>query len=91
MLVEDNVPLEFFTGKGFQMLLGGPAGKLEVPLDPQAVAKQLYDLYVEKLDGLKNELAGKLVYLKFDGYTRQNKHFINIGVQFFAEGSIQVK
>jgi hypothetical protein len=90
MITDNNVAFKAFNNRGFKLILGEAAAKLEVSLDRHSVAQQLYGLFLERIESLKKDLVGKLLYLKFDGVTRHHRHFISIVVQFFGDKKIEV-
>ena len=81
-----------FQGKGFQKLNGKVASDLEVSLGREAVRAMVLEKARFQKEELKKQLAGAIVFLKFDAATRLRNNFLGINVQFFdKENGLTVK
>ena len=74
------------------MLNGNFAKNLEIQLGHQAIRSMILKKYEEEKSKLKESVSGALVFIKFDGVTRFQSHFLGISVQFYdKEHDLTVK
>ena len=52
--------------------------------------KYIEDCSSESVNKIKMALKGKLIPLKFDGFTRHNKHFVGINTQLILNGKVVI-
>ena len=81
----DGVPLTFFSGDGFQGLLGKAAKTLDVALGRDVVRVLVINRAAEEKKALMDKLVGKMIVVKMDGVTRTRSHFLGITIQYYDE------
>ena len=84
-MVMSGVPLSIFESQGFFTLNGETAQKLGVSLSRESIRKFVIDATNQMNDSLKNDLKGKLIFVKLDCATRQLRSFFGINVQYYTE------
>ena len=82
MVVENGIPLTFFSLKKFLGLNGKLAGKLRLSLETQEIRKMVTTATIDRKNVLKEELSDKFVFLKMEGCTRHRVNYLAINVQF---------
>ena len=82
MVVENGIPLSFFSSKGFLELNGELASKLGVSLERHDVRKLVIAKAEQQKEALKKELKDKFLFLKLDACTRHRVNYLGINVQF---------
>ena len=84
-MVMSGVPLSIFESQGFFILNGETAQKLGVSLSRESIRKFVIDAANQMKGSLKNDLKGKLIFVKMDCATRQLRSFFGINVQYYNE------
>ena len=79
-MVMSGVPLSIFESQGFFTLNGESAQKLGVSLSRESIRKFVIDVANQMKDSLKNDLKGKLIFVKMDCATRQLRSFLGVNV-----------
>lgn len=62
--VADGASLRFFSSKGFQMIAGGMAKKLDVSLCRESIRKYVLEEEQRVINEIKKAVRNKLVYIK---------------------------
>ena len=74
-MVMSGVPLSIFESQGFFILNGETAQKLGVSLSKESIRKFVIDAANQMKGSLKNDLKGKLIFVKMGCATRQLRSF----------------
>ena len=82
MVVNNSIPLSFFSKPAFKGMNGEIAAKYGISLDKDNVRKLVTDKAKKEKENLRQELKGKLVFLKMDGATRHRVNYFAINVRF---------
>ena len=75
-----GVSLSIFESQGFFTLNGETAQKLGVSLSRESIRKFVIDAANQMKDSLKNDLKGKLIFVKMNCATRQLRSFLGVNV-----------
>ena len=84
-IVMSSVPLSIFESQGFFPLNGETAQKLGMPLLRKSIRKFVIVAANQMKDSSKNDLIGKLIFVKMGCATRQLRSFLDINVQYYKE------
>ena len=90
-MVMSGVPLSIFESQGFFTLNGETVQKLGVSLSRESIRKFVVDAANQMKGSLKNDLKGKLIFVKMDCATRQLRSFLGINVQYYNERKKQTE
>ena len=88
-MVMSGVPSSIFESQGFFTLNGETAQKLGV--SRESICKFVIEAANQMKDSLKNDLKGKLIFVKMDCATRQLRSFFGIDVQYYSERKKQTE
>ena len=86
-MVMCGVLLSIFKSQGFFTLNGETAQKFGESLPRESIRKFVIDAANQMKDSLKNDLKGKLIFVKMDCTTRQLKKFLGINIQYYQSRS----
>ena len=90
-MVENGIPLTFFSSKEFLGLNGELAGKLGLSLERHEIRKIVITAAIDQKHALK-ELSDKFVFLKMDGCKRHRVSYLAINVQFInSKNMVDIK
>ena len=64
-------------------LNGEMAQKLRVSISRESIRRYVLDAADKMRESLKNDLKGKLVFIKIDSATRQLQSFLGLNVQYY--------
>ncbi|XP_023212677.1 uncharacterized protein LOC111615505 [Centruroides sculpturatus] len=87
MVVQDSVPLIFFSRPAFLGLNGEMARKLGVSLDRENIRRLIIEEAVLKKDELRKKLKDRLIFIKMDACTRHRVNYFAINVRFIDENN----
>ncbi|XP_023222406.1 uncharacterized protein LOC111623902 [Centruroides sculpturatus] len=87
MVVQDSVPLIFFSRPAFLGLNGEMARKLGVSLDRENIRRLIIEEAVLKKDELWKRLKDRLIFIKMDACTRHRVNYFAIDVLFIDENN----
>ena len=90
-MVMSGVSLSIFENKRFFALNCETAQKLGVSLSRESIRKFVIDAANQMKDSFKNDLKGKLIFVKMDCTTRQLRSLLGINVQYYNERKKQTE
>lgn len=88
MVVQNSIPISFFSQPTFFELNGEMASKLKVSLGRESIRKLIIDEAANRRSQLIKNLQGCLVFIKMDGCTRHRVNYVAINVRFVKNKEI---
>jgi hypothetical protein len=82
MVVKEGIAIRFFTSDAFKLMNGEMAEKLGVSLSAESIKRYVMVTAKTLKEKIKQQLEGKMVYVKLDCCTRIQTNYLGVNVRF---------
>lgn len=91
MLTFHNLPMRCFQWEGFKQLIDPIASAVGVTINTVTMIDFLNNIAQRMREQISTEMKGRLISLKIDSASRQNRHILGINVQYAINDKVVIR